>query len=201
MKMKMISFVLGIVMLEVLAINWLHLKIKVETIGNELQQKTEILLENKISNDIKCFPVPMKNRESVEYENDYGLNRENGTHEGCDILYSENMPGIVPIVSSTDGEISNLGWLYLGGYRVGITSTNGIYYYYAHLDSYAPGLVIGKKVNAGEFLGFMGNSGEGAEGTTGKFPVHLHFGIYVEAENGNEKSVNPYYYLLKINQE
>ena len=104
-------------------------------------------------------------------------------------------------ISATDGIITNLGWLHLGGYRVGITSYNDIYYYYAHFDSCAPGLFVGKEVKAGEFLGFMGNTGEGEEGTKGKFPVHLHFGIYVGNQKGDETTVNPYQYLLEINEE
>ena len=35
---------------------------------------------------------------------------------------------------------------------------------------------------AGDFLGFMGDSGYGQEGTKGKFPVHLHIGIYLYDE-------------------
>ena len=38
----------------------------------------------------------------------------------------------------------------------------------------------------------MGDSGYGDEGTTGQFPVHLHFGIYFITEDGREISVNPY---------
>ena len=43
----------------------------------------------------------------------------------------------------------------------------------------------------------MGNTGEGEEGTEGKFDVHLHFGIYVNRD-GNEETVNPYSYLKKV---
>ena len=46
-----------------------------------------------------------------------------------------------------------------------------------------------------ELLGFMGDSGYGAEGTTGKFAVHLHLGIYINDETGEELSVNPYWVL------
>ena len=82
--------------------------------------------------------------------------------------------------------MTNIGWLELGGWRIGITSENGIYYYYAHLDSYAP-LSVGDTVTAGQLLGFMGNTGYSkVEGTKGKFDVHLHFGIYVTDENGTE---------------
>ena len=50
---------------------------------------------------------------------------------------------------------------------------------------------------AGQFLGFMGDSGYGEEGTVGQFPVHLHLGIY-SFEEGKEISVNPYYVLLAL---
>ena len=93
----------------------------------------------------------------------------------------------------TDGVVTNLGWLEKGGYRVGITSDCGTYYYYAHLESYS-NIKEGDRVKAGELLGFMGDSGYGPEGTTGNFAVHLHVGIYFY-ESGNEVSVNPYYVL------
>ena len=35
-------------------------------------------------------------------------------------------------------------------------------------------------------------------GTTGNFPVHLHFGIYINDENGQELSVNPYPMVLYL---
>ena len=46
----------------------------------------------------------------------------------------------------------------------------------------------------------MGDSGYGAEGTVGQFPVHLHFGIYFY-ENGKEISVNPYEVLLFLEKD
>lgn len=78
---------------------------------------------------------------------------------------------------------------------IGITTGDGTYYYYAHLDSYA-NIKEGDPVKAGELLGYMGDSGYGKEGTVGKFDVHLHMGIYFY-EEGEEISVNPYY-LLKF---
>lgn len=47
----------------------------------------------------------------------------------------------------------------------------------------------------GDILGFMGNSGYGKEGTIGKFPVHLHLGIYIPTLYTDEMSVNPYHIL------
>ena len=96
----------------------------------------------------------------------------------------------------TDGVITNLGWLDKGGYRVGITTDSGTYYYYAHLDSYS-NIEKGDYVRAGELLGYMGDSGYGKEGTVGEFPVHLHMGIYFY-QDGKEVSVNPYYVLRDL---
>jgi len=114
-------------------------------------------------------------------------------HEGVDIMASIDKSGLFPIVSMTDGVVTNLGWLEKGGYRIGITSDSGIYYYYAHLDSYA-NIKQGQRVKAGELLGYMGNTGYGPEGTYGKFAVHLHVGIYLY-QNEEEVSFNPYYLL------
>ena len=59
----------------------------------------------------------------------------------------------------------------------------------------------GDTVSAGELLGFMGDTGYGTEeGTRGKFPVHLHVGIYLY-ENDQEISVNPYPALLYVQEK
>lgn len=44
----------------------------------------------------------------------------------------------------------------------------------------------------------MGDSGYGEEGTVGQFDVHLHFGIYINDNNGNEISINPYHILKAL---
>ena len=46
----------------------------------------------------------------------------------------------------------------------------------------------------------MGNTGYGDEGTSGKFPVHLHLGIYISTENKEEQSVNPYWILRYMDE-
>ena len=95
------------------------------------------------------------------------------------------------------GVVEAMGWNQYGGWRIGIRSFDGKrYYYYAHLESYAE-IKEGDQVQAGEMLGFMGDSGYGEEGTTGQFPVHLHLGIYA-FQNGKEISVNPYYLLCAL---
>ena len=82
--------------------------------------------------------------------------------------------------------MEKIGWLPLGGYRIGIRSPGGGYFYYAHLSSYAEDFSEGDKVKAGEILGFLGDTGYGEEGTRGKFPPHLHLGIYISAKENEE---------------
>lgn len=159
------------------------------------------LLEN-VENEVSYFPIPESTVDkslTVSFVDSWMAERKyNGTsgHEGTDIMAGENERGLYPVLSMTDGTITNLGWLEKGGYRVGITSDSGTYYYYAHLDSYG-NIHKGDKVKAGQFIGYMGDSGYGEEGTTGQFDVHLHLGIY-SYKTGEEISVNPYYVLLSL---
>lgn len=159
----------------------------------------EKLLQN-IGQDMTAFPIPIGYQRRVDYEDTYLEMRSNGLHEACDLMDLENKRGEIPILSMTDGTITNLGWLYLGGYRIGITSEHGIYYYYAHLSSYAEGLQVGDYVVAGQLLGFMGDTGQGEEGTTNQFPVHLHVAIYYDDIDGVEKNVNPYPFLRQLQE-
>jgi len=123
------------------------------------------------------------------YERNFGGKRG---HEGCDIMAGINKRGYYPVVSMTDGVIEKIGWLTQGGYRIGIRSPSGGYYYYAHLYQYAEDFQVGDTVTAGQLIGYMGDSGYGSEGTVGRFDVHLHMGIYFDGKDGLEISVNPY---------
>lgn len=149
-----------------------------------------------VLSDVVCFPVALDGvgGQTLSYENSWGTARNYGgdrRHEGVDIMTSNNVPGYLPAVSICDGVVEKMGWLELGGYRIGIRSEHGMYAYYAHMDSYREGLKTGDSVRAGETLGYLGNTGYGKEGTKGKFDVHLHFGMYIDIA-GEETSVNPY---------
>lgn len=151
--------------------------------------------------DVKYFPLP-ENRESFQkqffYENTFGEERTYGgkrIHEGTDIFGLRNLAGYYPVLSMTEGMVEKVGWLPLGGYRIGIRAPGGAYFYYAHLSEYEKEFSVGDSIKAGEILGYMGNSGYGEIGTTGKFPVHLHLGIYIKTPHYKELSVNPYWIL------
>ena len=150
-----------------------------------------------IYDDLEYFPVAKSKTSDywVGFDDSFGAGRNyNGSykHEGCDIMAENNISGYYPVVSATDGVVENIGWLEKGGYRIGIRSNSGGYFYYAHLSSYAD-VKKGDKIKAGELLGYMGDTGYGKlEGTSGKFDVHLHFGVYIKTDNYEEISMNPY---------
>lgn len=155
--------------------------------------------EKAIWSNLELFPVAesiSNPGETVAFEDSWMQSRTfggNRGHEGCDIMASLNIRGHYPVISVCNGVVEKIGWLPQGGYRIGVRGSNGAYFYYAHLYDYARDFTPGDKVVAGELLGFMGDSGYSeVEGTVGNFDVHLHFGIYLNDENGAEFSVNSY---------
>lgn len=176
--------------------SWYAMLLPQET-TNDYAKAFQTVLSN-----VRCFPVAKdpQGNETVSYEDSWGKSRNYGgnrLHEGTDILTSNNVRGYFPIVSVSDGVIEKKGWLKLGGYRLGVRSSGGVYFYYAHLASYAEGIQEGSVVKAGQVIGYMGDSGYGKEGTVGKFDVHLHFGIYLKMRK-KDVSVNPYEVLRAV---
>ena len=174
-------------------------------LNQETTDEFEIYMErvNEIFEDLQCFPV-VKEADvyPISYENTWGAERiygGNRTHEGCDLMAVSNERGKYKVCSMTDGTVRQIGWLEQGGWRIGIESDSGVYYYYAHLDSYEKAFEEGERVVAGQILGRMGDSGYGKEpGTKGQFDVHLHVGIYIKDLSGKERAVNPYWYLKRL---
>jgi len=137
------------------------------------------------------FPFPSNARYDYFYDT-WGDSRfwqgQTTPHEGTDIMAAKG----TPIVSAAAGTVVRYGWNTLGGYRVTIQLDQfpAYRYYYAHLDSYAPGIFLGARIHRGQLLGYVGNTGEGPERTEGRFVPHLHFGIY-----GPRGAINPYQFL------
>jgi len=74
----------------------------------------------------------------------------------------------------------------LGGQVVWVTGPDLTHHYYAHLENYAENITAGDWIEAGEVIGYVGNTGN-ARGT----PPHLHYGIYINGQG----AINPYPYL------
>lgn len=201
-KLKYIVILLYFAIISVLLIKFNYSINERENSRQEENYVNKNYVNDKMFADFEYFPVALVNSLDTYFffENSYGDKREYGgdrVHEGIDIISSSNIRGELPVVSVCDGVVENIGWLELGGYRVGIRSEKGVYYYYAHLYRYDEGIREGEKIYAGQILGYMGDTGYSkVEGTTGNFIVHLHFGIYINTD-GIERTINPYEILKK----
>jgi len=140
-----------------------------------------------------CFPVSKRYNYTIKHT--FGAGRSFGgrrIHEGVDIFAGYG----TPVLSCSYGYIELLGWNRYGGWRIGIRDANNVYYYYAHLSGYAKGVKRGMLVRPGQLVGYVGSSGYGPPGTSGKFPPHLHFGVYRHSGTG-EWSYSPSSLLQK----
>ncbi len=90
-------------------------------------------------------------------------------HHGVDVFAKRG----TPVVAATQGVVATVREGGLGGKQVWVIGPGGQRHYYAHLDDWAAGLAMGDRVQAGDVLGTVGDTGN-AKGT----PPHLHYGIY-----------------------
>lgn len=148
---------------------------------------------NTIDLGERAFPVSTWHNYS--YSDGYGAARGWGgrrAHEGIDIFAGYG----VPVLSTAYGIVEVMGWNEYGGYRIGIRDIYNTYQYYAHLQGFAEGLEEGSIVEPGQVIGSVGATGYGKEGTSGKFPPHLHFGLY-KFDGRREWAFNPYPHLRR----
>jgi murein DD-endopeptidase MepM/ murein hydrolase activator NlpD len=112
-----------------------------------------------------------------------------GWHHGDDIF----APLGAPVLAVASGTVFSVGWNRIGGNRLWLRDGQGNLFYYAHLSAFTPLAINGNQVNAGDVLGFVGNTGD-AQGT----PTHLHFEIHPVSliALGYDGAVNPTSYLL-----
>lgn len=90
-------------------------------------------------------------------------------HEALDII----APLGTPVVAAAAGRLEKLFVSEAGGNTIYVRSPDGArMFYYAHLDTYAPGLKEGDFVNAGQRIGTVGISGNADPAVP-----HLHFQI------------------------
>lgn len=134
--------------------------------------------------------VPVQGVQRAQIVDTWGQSRAGGAraHQATDIM----APGGTPVIAAAPGTIEKLFYSEGGG---GITlyvrsPDRQWSYYYAHLQRYAPGVVEGMPVKAGDLLGFVGDTGNSGAGN-----FHLHFALsHMAPGDGWWKGqpVNPY---------
>lgn len=99
-------------------------------------------------------------------------------HEGVDIIGARGLEIYAVVDGTITKQYANTS---LSGNALRLTAADGTYFFYAHLDSFAPGIAPGVAVRAGQLLGYNGATGN----TT---TPHLHF----EVHPGGGAAINPY---------
>lgn len=139
-----------------------------------------------------AFTVPVAGYPRGAITDSWGDARGGGTrgHHGTDIL----APAKTPVVAAAPGTVEKLFQSELGGTTLYVRSPDRRWtYYYAHLSGYAPGVREGMRVNAGDPIAFVGDTGDAGPGN-----YHLHFGLTrmrPEERWWQGEDVNPYPYL------
>lgn len=146
--------------------------------------------------DVTAFPVVG----NVNYTDDFGDPRPQGSHQGNDIMSVRHQPA----VAFVGGRVQK--WTGSGSYAtcmLYLHAKNGMTYVYIHLNndlgpsndneggckngvSWAKGLDNGDHVRRGQLVGFVGDSGD-ANG----IQPHLHF----EVRKPSGSAIDPFRYL------
>jgi Peptidase family M23 len=138
---------------------------------------------------------------TVEFSNDFGAPRAQGSHQGIDIL----APRRALALAAEPGRVRFYSGSSRGGCMLYLDGKSGTQYLYIHLNNdltegndnrggckvgvaFPPGLKSGARVAAGQPIGYVGDSGD----ANGIHP-HLHFEVH---PNGG-RAVNPYRRLLE----
>ncbi len=148
------------------------------------------------------FPVDSEHR----FINDWHFPRDGGArlHEGTDIMAERHSS----VVATVDGVIERVRHTNTGraGNMVVLRGDDGHRYYYIHLNNdepgtdndvnlfehaFAAGIAEGVRVEAGDPIGFVGDSGN-AEQTT----PHLHFAV----DDPSGEAINPYWSLSRADR-
>jgi murein DD-endopeptidase MepM/ murein hydrolase activator NlpD len=113
-------------------------------------------------------------------------------HDAIDI----HAPRGTPVVATTDGTIIKVHNGARGGLALYQLDEDGrTRYYYAHLDRYAEGVREGVRVERGQVIGYVGDTGNAQPGD-----YHLHFSIAVLSDRRRwwtGENLNPFHVLRR----
>lgn len=104
-------------------------------------------------------------------------------HHGVDMVAAIG----TPLVAIESGVIYGTGWHYLGGINLYLRGDSSDVYYYAHLSGFAGGIGDGMRVNKGQTVGYVGDTGNAGV-------PHLHLGY----QPAGGPLTNPYQLMVRL---
>jgi murein DD-endopeptidase MepM/ murein hydrolase activator NlpD len=121
---------------------------------------------------------------ATTFRDSWGEPRPGGrTHTGVDMMAAMG----TPLVAIENGVIYHPNYDSAGGIGLYIKGDSGDTWYYAHMSGYAPGIVAGLRVAAGQLIGYVGQTGNAAS-------PHLHFAHILPSG----RYINPYPVALAL---
>lgn len=112
---------------------------------------------------------------------------EGRVHDAIDIPAAAG----TSVVAAADGEIIRLFQSERGGTTIyQLSNDKKLVFYYAHLQRYADGLLVGKFAKQGEVIAYVGDTGNAGAGN-----FHLHFSVSMVADPRRYwegTNINPY---------
>ena len=142
----------------------------------ELKARRQREVNTAFANGIYSCPVG----NPVFFRDTWGDPRSGGRrHKGVDMM----APHGTPIYAMHAGRITRLNNSGLGGISIYMFADDGNEYYYTHLQGYADGVFVGKRVDAGDLIAYNGSTGNASASAP-----HLHMQIHP----GGGAPVNPY---------
>ena len=149
-----------------------------------------------LSDEVTYHPITFPVEGAVHYSNDWGSARTGHVHQGNDLMGSK----LQHELAAEDGVVK---WVQAAGSNMlSLKGDSGWEYWYIHINNdtpgtddganppefiLAPGIHAGSRVKAGQFISYMGDSGN-AESTG----PHLHF----EMHTPDGTAVDPYWSLM-----
>lgn len=137
--------------------------------------------------------IPVMGINAAQLRDTYSDARGSGRrHDAIDIMAPHN----TPVIAAAPAVVVKRDHGARGGIALyALAADRSTIYYYAHLDRYAPGVVEGTTLRAGDVLGYVGDTGNAGAGN-----YHLHFEITTTSDPKRYwggASHNPYPLLRK----
>lgn len=114
--------------------------------------------------------IPVEGVSASRLRDNFDDGRSEGRqHQALDIMAASG----TPVLAAADGKVARLFQSEKGGITLYQLDSSGLYYYYyAHLQGYAEGIIEGKQLKRGDVIGYVGDTGNAGAGN-----FHLHFAI------------------------